>query len=101
MQSCHSCTRHFVLTSSINLPSIIKKISTVTELCSGNENEVKNMDQGDIIRKRKYAELSSCTRHSVLTRSIILPSIVKIVLTLRSYARETIVDARRRRHSAF
>ena len=41
MQSCHSCTRHSVLTCSINLPSIIIIFLMVTELCSGNENEVK------------------------------------------------------------
>ena len=34
-QSCNSCTRHSVLTCSIILPSISKK------LCSRDENEVK------------------------------------------------------------
>ena len=57
MQSCRSCMQHSVLTYSINLPSIIKIFLMVTELCSGNENEVK-YGSGDIIRKRKHAELS-------------------------------------------
>ena len=57
MQSCHSCTRHSTLTCYINLPSIIKIFPMVTELCSGNEDEVK-YGSGDIIRKRRYAELS-------------------------------------------
>ena len=50
MQSCHSGTRHSVLTCSIILPSIIKIFLMVTELYSRNENEVKNVS-GDIIRK--------------------------------------------------
>ena len=37
MQSCHSCTRHSVLTCSTILPSIVKIFLTVAELCSGNE----------------------------------------------------------------
>ena len=37
MQSCHSCTRHSVLTCSIILPSIVKTFLTVAELCSGNK----------------------------------------------------------------
>ena len=39
--SCHSCTRHSVLTCFINLSSIIKIFLMVTELYSGNQNEVK------------------------------------------------------------
>ena len=56
-QSCHSCLRHSMSTCSINLPSIVKIFLMVMELCSGNENEVK-YGPGDIISKRKYAELS-------------------------------------------
>ena len=56
-QSCHSCTRHSVLTCSIILQSIIKIFLMVTELCFRNENEVKH-GSGDMIRKRRYAELS-------------------------------------------
>ena len=37
MQSCHSCTRHSVLTCSIILPSMLKIFLMVAELCSRNE----------------------------------------------------------------
>ena len=43
--------------AAINLPSVIKIFQMVTELCSGNDNEIK-YGSGDIIRKRRYAELS-------------------------------------------
>ena len=52
-----NCMWHSVLTCSIILPSMIKIFLMVTELCSGNDNEVK-YGSGDIIRKRRYAELS-------------------------------------------
>ena len=41
-----SCMGHSILTCSIILPSIIKILLMVTELCSGNENEGRKMDQG-------------------------------------------------------
>ena len=49
----------------------------VAELYSRG-NEVKNLDQGDIVIKKK--DKQSCMRLSVLTCSIILPSIIRIFL---------------------
>ena len=79
-QSCHSCKPHSVWTCSILLPCIIKIFPMVTELYSRNENEIKKNGSGDIIRNEDKQSCHSCTRHSVLTCSIILPSIIKIFL---------------------
>ena len=69
-----------MLTCSINLPSIIKIFLMVMELYSRNENEVKILDQGTYLENEDKQSCHSCTRHSVLTCSINLPSIIKIFL---------------------
>ena len=51
----------------------------VAELCSLNENEVK-YGSGDIIIKK---DKQSCIRHSMLTCSIILASIIKILVMVK------------------
>ena len=56
-QSCHSCMGHSILHCSIILLSTIKIFPMVAELHSRNKNEVK-YGSGDIIRKRRLAELS-------------------------------------------
>ena len=50
----------------------------VMELYSRNENEVKNWISGTELETEDKQICHSCTRHSVLTCSISLPSIVKI-----------------------
>ena len=41
-----SCMRHSVLTCSIILPSIIKVLLMVTDVCSGNENKGNIWNRG-------------------------------------------------------
>ena len=56
-QSCHSCMGHSSLRCSIILLSTMQIFPMVAELHSRNKNEVK-YGLGDIIRKRRLAELS-------------------------------------------
>ena len=73
----------------------------VTELYSRNENEVKKLDQGTKLenedkqschfctRHEDKQSCQTCTQHSMLTCSIILPSIIKIFLMVTEFTLET------------
>ena len=56
-------------------------ISNIAELRSRNENEVKYVS-GTYIENKDQQSCHSCMRHSALTFSTIIPSTIKIFLTV-------------------
>ena len=64
------------------LPSIMKVFQTVAELCSGNENEIKIWIRGHNWKRKISRIVILVCDTPALTSSIILPSIIKIYLTV-------------------